>query len=547
MPSVAPSSSPTRASVPLPPVSSQDPTTGASGSGFINYMSSFLANGTATQQAASPQATGTVANAVGSTTTSTTATSGQETATNLLDAYSFSFADSTNLDQGTSDVTHELAHLGYSQSDIASILASRNKAAKLAKNETTSGSDTTQIQNVLQTNPQLNATAVNPTGQTHHAALQFTLDPISAGTAAQQAIAALSGQETSQTAATIATAQSTATQQADAAKATLAQQGVVSINGQLVPSSDAGQTLAADAAASAAIAAHTIATQTGNPTTTTDGQAAADVASAAIKQQTTNMPMSRMAEIRAKLQAAQLGSSKANASASATANGGVAEASADEVTPTETQAGPFSKVFAALTGSTSRLSGNVKDLTDGETDAATAEADGQSSNSDQAFAGLIENQPQQAGNDKPGTVISSIKLNEVASTVIAQAKNGTSEFRIRLDPAGLGGIDVKMQVSSDGQVRAHMIVDQPATLDLMMRDQQQLSRSLDQAGFKTDPGSLQFSLRDQGQGQSQQQSAQSRTPQPLQTSTSESTTSQPQTTSYVRPTYIRSDGVDLSV
>ncbi|ADZ69568.1 Flagellar hook-length control protein, putative [Polymorphum gilvum SL003B-26A1] len=58
-----------------------------------------------------------------------------------------------------------------------------------------------------------------------------------------------------------------------------------------------------------------------------------------------------------------------------------------------------------------------------------------------------------------------------------------------------------MRVSSEGVVQAHLVVERSETLDLFLRDQRGLERALEQAGLRTDSGSVQFSLRDQGGSQ----------------------------------------------
>lgn len=88
----------------------------------------------------------------------------------------------------------------------------------------------------------------------------------------------------------------------------------------------------------------------------------------------------------------------------------------------------------------------------------------------------------------------------LASSIATHAKDGHSRFEIRLDPPELGRVDVKLKVGSDGEVRAHLIVERSETLDMMMRDQRGLERALENAGLKTDGSGLQFSLRDQGSG-----------------------------------------------
>ena len=77
------------------------------------------------------------------------------------------------------------------------------------------------------------------------------------------------------------------------------------------------------------------------------------------------------------------------------------------------------------------------------------------------------------------------------------AKSGKSSFEIRLDPAELGRIDVRIDVDRNGQVTSHLTVEKPETLSMLRQDAPQLQRALDDAGFKTGDSGLQFSLRDQ--------------------------------------------------
>ena len=90
-----------------------------------------------------------------------------------------------------------------------------------------------------------------------------------------------------------------------------------------------------------------------------------------------------------------------------------------------------------------------------------------------------------------------VPLSGVAMEIAASAKSGKTSFEIRLDPADLGRIDVRIDVDRSGQVTSHLTVEKPETLSMLRQDAPQLQRALDDAGFKTDGGGLQFSLRDQ--------------------------------------------------
>jgi flagellar hook-length control protein FliK len=90
-----------------------------------------------------------------------------------------------------------------------------------------------------------------------------------------------------------------------------------------------------------------------------------------------------------------------------------------------------------------------------------------------------------------------VPLSGVALEIAASAASGKSRFEIRLDPADLGRIDVRIDVDRNGQLTSHLTVEKPETLSMLRQDAPQLQQALDDAGFKTDSGGLQFSLRDQ--------------------------------------------------
>ena len=89
--------------------------------------------------------------------------------------------------------------------------------------------------------------------------------------------------------------------------------------------------------------------------------------------------------------------------------------------------------------------------------------------------------------------------NEVAVNIQRAAARGEDRIRIRLHPAELGQVDVRLKVGADGIVRAVVHVDRPETLELMQRDARGLERALQDAGLKTDSGSLSFNLRNNGE------------------------------------------------
>lgn len=85
-----------------------------------------------------------------------------------------------------------------------------------------------------------------------------------------------------------------------------------------------------------------------------------------------------------------------------------------------------------------------------------------------------------------------------------QAMRGVTKFQIRLDPAELGRVDVKLEIREDGQVKANLVVDRVETLAMLKRDAHTLQQAFEQAGLRQPPDGLQFSLR----GESQQREGQ---------------------------------------
>jgi flagellar hook-length control protein FliK len=104
-----------------------------------------------------------------------------------------------------------------------------------------------------------------------------------------------------------------------------------------------------------------------------------------------------------------------------------------------------------------------------------------------------------------------VPLQAMAVEIGMRAMRGSREFAIRLDPEDLGRVDIKLEISEAGQVQAKLVVDKVETLQLLQRDARTLERAFDQAGLKTSPDALQFSLRDPGQ-QNRQSGQQDRSP-----------------------------------
>ncbi len=88
-----------------------------------------------------------------------------------------------------------------------------------------------------------------------------------------------------------------------------------------------------------------------------------------------------------------------------------------------------------------------------------------------------------------------VPVDQVAVHIRKAVGAGEDRIRIRLHPAELGQIDVKLKLGADGLVKAIVWVEKPETFDLLQKDARSLERALQEAGLKTDSGSLSFHLR----------------------------------------------------
>jgi len=93
-------------------------------------------------------------------------------------------------------------------------------------------------------------------------------------------------------------------------------------------------------------------------------------------------------------------------------------------------------------------------------------------------------------------VIEQVKVN-----INKSVKAGMDRVTIQLRPENLGRIEVKMELTQDGKVRAFITADVRDTLDMLQRDARGLERALQDAGLRTDSNNLHFALRNESQGQ----------------------------------------------
>ena len=78
---------------------------------------------------------------------------------------------------------------------------------------------------------------------------------------------------------------------------------------------------------------------------------------------------------------------------------------------------------------------------------------------------------------------------------------GGDQLVVRLSPPEFGRIEVRMSFDDRGGLSTVFAADRPAALDMLRRDSADLSRALNDAGFRSDANTLRFDGGDRGSGQ----------------------------------------------
>ena len=89
-------------------------------------------------------------------------------------------------------------------------------------------------------------------------------------------------------------------------------------------------------------------------------------------------------------------------------------------------------------------------------------------------------------------------VTDLGAVIAAKSAAGAKSFEIRLDPAELGRVEVKLTVGADGKADAMIVAHRPETLALLLRDSQNLERTLKESGLELSNSSLNFSLKGEG-------------------------------------------------
>ncbi|MEK9673571.1 MAG: flagellar hook-length control protein FliK [Rhodospirillaceae bacterium] len=106
-----------------------------------------------------------------------------------------------------------------------------------------------------------------------------------------------------------------------------------------------------------------------------------------------------------------------------------------------------------------------------------------------------QHQPQEATRNKV--------VDQVTVQINKAIKAGADRINIRLHPADLGRVEVRLEVAHDGRTIAMVTADKPETLEMLRRDSDQLAKALSDAGLDMEAGDLNYNLKGQEDGKEQ--------------------------------------------
>jgi flagellar hook-length control protein FliK len=126
-----------------------------------------------------------------------------------------------------------------------------------------------------------------------------------------------------------------------------------------------------------------------------------------------------------------------------------------------------------------------------ETIALTA----QSATPQQSAPGLVASPSQRAELDQTvSTTDRAAPVDQVAPALVGvlKATDGTQSVTVRLQPAELGQVTIRVDRTSEGMAHISITADRPETLQLLQRDEPRLQQTLDQAGVPSSGRSVTF-------------------------------------------------------
>ena len=97
-----------------------------------------------------------------------------------------------------------------------------------------------------------------------------------------------------------------------------------------------------------------------------------------------------------------------------------------------------------------------------------------------------------------GAVTPQPATEQIAMQISRAADQNVDRLSVQLKPAELGKVTIDLEIGPDNRLIAVISAERSETLDLLQRDARSLEKALNEAGVKTDSGSLEFNLQGDG-------------------------------------------------
>jgi Meckel syndrome type 1 protein len=177
------------------------------------------------------------------------------------------------------------------------------------------------------------------------------------------------------------------------------------------------------------------------------------------------------------------------------------DAPADETAP-EHRAQGVGKGLATAPGQLKKTESETVETDAPPAEVQLAQADAADAPASGASQGLIETTHAAASTPAHGDAgrLAPHTVAHLAEQIVDKSQGKATRFDVQLDPAGLGKVDVKIEIGRDGQMTAAMTFDNPVAAAEMRTRAGELRSALEQAGFDLGKTGLSFDFNGQNGG-----------------------------------------------
>ena len=111
----------------------------------------------------------------------------------------------------------------------------------------------------------------------------------------------------------------------------------------------------------------------------------------------------------------------------------------------------------------------------------------------------LHNNPTHTPFSAPDKQLTDAIHKQIHLNIHKQMGSDNTSYKVKLHPAELGQLDIKLEFMQNGRVQTTIHVEQERTLHLLQRDMSNLERTLRDAGIAPQSSDINLSLKDQKQ------------------------------------------------